>query len=243
MSDDLRAAPPALERDLVELCALVSEAIDSSTEALIQGRPHRAEAVVRGHKRVAAVANRCEQRALGLLTNTDRTAESVRRIVTALEAVADLRRMAVLAERIADIAARSSAERGVPEEVEGHVAEMGRTCATLTDLARAILSSDFPQCARGLPADYDAMDRLHQHLLTVLLDREWRHGVPSAVEAAMIGRHYDRYGEHAARVVRAAEELAGREPACGDRGGPVPEAAVGSGDAATAPSDPYPPQP
>lgn len=205
--DDSRTVPPPLERDLVDLCALVSEAIDSSTEALIQAQPRHAEAAVHGNARAAALADRCEQRALGLLTHTDRTADAVRRIITAREAAADLRRMTALAERIADIAGHSRTGGGVPAEVEGHIAEMGRTCATLTDLAREILASGSPQRARGLQTEHDAMDRLHRHLMTVLLDHEWSHGVPSAVESALIGRHYDRFGAHAARVVRAADAL------------------------------------
>ena len=35
------------------------------------------------------------------------------------------------------------------------------------------------------------MDDLHRHLFTVLMDREWTHGVTAAVDVALVGRFYE----------------------------------------------------
>ena len=46
------------------------------------------------------------------------------------------------------------------------------------------------------------MDDLHRHLFSVLMDREWRHGVASAVDITLLGRFYERFADHAVEISR-----------------------------------------
>jgi phosphate transport system protein len=46
------------------------------------------------------------------------------------------------------------------------------------------------------------MDHLHKHLFTVLMDREWDHGVASAVDITLLGRFYERFADHAVEIGR-----------------------------------------
>ena len=46
------------------------------------------------------------------------------------------------------------------------------------------------------------MDDLHRHLFTVLMDREWKHGVAAAVDVTLLGRFYERFADHAVEVGR-----------------------------------------
>lgn len=48
----------------------------------------------------------------------------------------------------------------------------------------------------------DAMDDLHRHLFTVLMDREWKHGVAAAVDVTLLSRFYERFADHAVEVAR-----------------------------------------
>lgn len=195
------------------LCARVAESVDSATEALLQAEPDRAEAVVADRADIEDAADDCEARAYALLTAAPRTAEpgaaEPRDAVTAISLAADLRAMARIAARIADAATRDHRDDGVPEEVEGHIAEMGRICATRTELARALLAAEAAGLSAGPRQDRDALDGLHRHLLAVLLDGDWRHGAPAAVELALLARDYDRFARLAARLVDGAARLAG----------------------------------
>ena len=67
----------------------------------------------------------------------------------------------------------------------------------------------------------NAMDDLHRHLFTVLMDREWKHGVAAAVDVTLLGRFYERFADHAVEVGRRIifqttglrpDEDAGRAP-------------------------------
>jgi phosphate transport system protein len=46
------------------------------------------------------------------------------------------------------------------------------------------------------------MDGLYEHLFGVLLDRERQHGVSVGVQAALLGRFYERFADHAVEIGR-----------------------------------------
>jgi phosphate transport system protein len=46
------------------------------------------------------------------------------------------------------------------------------------------------------------MDDLHKHLFTVLMDREWKHGVTAAVDVTLLSRFYERFADHAVEIAR-----------------------------------------
>lgn len=76
----------------------------------------------------------------------------------------------------------------MPEEVVGHFAEMGRIAVELGNSAKEVVLSGDPYQAAQIRHEDDAMDELHRHLFTVLMDREWKHGVATAVDITLLGR-------------------------------------------------------
>jgi phosphate transport system protein len=64
-----------------------------------------------------------------------------------------------------------------------------------------VLSRD-PEKAARIRDEDDAMDDLHRHLFSVLMDREWKHGVAAAVDVTLLGRFYERFADHAVEVAR-----------------------------------------
>jgi phosphate transport system protein len=90
--------------------------------------------------------------------------------------IANAERMGGLALHVAKIARRRHPEHALPEG-ERYFAEMGRIAVDLGNSAQeVVLSRDLEQAAR-ISRDDDAMDDLHNHLFTALMDKEWRHGV------------------------------------------------------------------
>ena len=90
----------------------------------------------------------------------------------------------------------------LPAEVEGYFAEMGRVAVELANSAREVLLTRDPGKAARIREQDDAMDELHRQLLAQLMDREWKHGVPAAVDVALLGRFYERFADHAVEVGR-----------------------------------------
>jgi phosphate uptake regulator len=71
---------------------------------------------------------------------------------------------------------------------KGYVAEMGRIAVELGNSARDVVLSGDPEKAAEIDREDDAMDDLHRHLFTVLMNREWKHAIASAVDVTLLGR-------------------------------------------------------
>ena len=59
-----------------------------------------------------------------------------------------------------------------------------------------------PERAARIQEEDDAMDDLHRHLFSVMMDREWKHGVTAAVDVTLLSRFYERFADHAVEVAR-----------------------------------------
>ena len=87
---------------------------------------------------------------------------------------------------------------------KGYVAEMGRIAVELGNSARDVVLSGDPEKAAEIDREDDAMDDLHRHLFTVLMNREWKHAIASAVDVTLLGRFYQRFADHAVAIGRRA---------------------------------------
>jgi phosphate transport system protein len=79
---------------------------------------------------------------------------------------------------------------------------MGRVAVDLGNSAKDVVLSRDPEQAAQISRDDEIIDELHQHLFTLLKEREWTHGVESAVDVALLGRFYERFADHAVEVGR-----------------------------------------
>ena len=81
-------------------------------------------------------------------------------------------------------------------------AEMGRLAVEMARKAAEVACTRNVILAAELTADDDAMDRLHRHMFTVLVDPAWPHGVAAAVDLTLLARYYERFADHAVLVAR-----------------------------------------
>jgi phosphate transport system protein len=69
------------------------------------------------------------------------------------------------------------------------------------DAATAIEYQDPLSGCRLAVAD-DEVDALLRHLFGILFAKDWSDGVEPAVNAALTGRYYERFGDHAVAIAR-----------------------------------------
>ena len=79
---------------------------------------------------------------------------------------------------------------------------MGRIAVDLGLAAKDVVLSSDPHEAAQIRHDDDAMDDLHRHIFSILMDKEWQHGVESAVDVTLLGRFYERFADHAVAIGR-----------------------------------------
>jgi phosphate transport system protein len=192
----------ALTDQLAQMCQLAGSAMEIATEALLQADLQLAEQVIGSHENIAFAGSKAEEAGFELLALQAPMGRDLRAAVSSIQIIADLERMAALAVHIAQIARRRHPQRALPEDVEGYFAEMGRIAVDLAGSAHQVIASCDLGRARYIRDADDAMDDLHRHLFTVLMDREWAHGTTAAVDTTLLSRYYERFADHAVEISR-----------------------------------------
>lgn len=184
------------------MCGSAGQAMETATQALLQADLVLAEQVITDHEVILQQARKTEEQALTVLALQAPVAGDLRAVVSALKNIADVDRMAALALHVAKITRRRHPQNVLPEEVNGYFTEMGRIAVDMgSNVKQVVLTSDIHR-AEQLADDDDDMDNLHRHLFSVLMDREWKHGVAAAVDITLLGRYYERFADHAVEVGR-----------------------------------------
>lgn len=188
--------------ELGEMCGLANEAMRRATDALLDADLDAAERVIREHDRMVAMRARTEREAFALLALQQPVAGELRAVFSAIQIIADIERMGALAVHIAKIARREHPNRTLPDNLRGCFSDMARVAIALGDSAKQVLMTRDPQQAARLREQDDAMDELYRNLFSVLLDQNWQDNIPVAVDAALLGRFYERFADHAVEVGR-----------------------------------------
>ncbi len=191
-----------LAGQLAAMCGLTELAMQRATQALLEADLPLAEQVISDDDHIDELAVACEDKAFALLALQAPVAGDLRTVVAAIHIVADIDRMGELALHVAKIARRRHPQRVLPEEVRGYFTEMGHVAVALAASAREVLLTRDPDRAALLEDEDDAMDDLHKHLFSVMMDSDWPHGVAAAVDMTLLGRFYERYADHAVEVAR-----------------------------------------
>src|ERR1700756_3715886 len=192
----------ALTAQLGEMCGMAGIAMERATQSLLQADLVLAEQVISDHEQISALSVQAEETAFVLLALQAPVAGDLRAVVSSIQIVADVDRMGALALHVAKIARRRHPQHALPEEVNGYFAEMGRVAVELGHAAQEAVVSRDPEKATRLREEDDAMDDLHKHLFTVMMDRDWKHGVAAAVDVTLLGRFYERFADHAVLLAR-----------------------------------------
>lgn len=191
-----------LAAELSRLCGLTGDTMGYATKALLEADLASGEQAITDYDKIVVLATRAEESAITLLALQQPVAGELRSVVSWIQVIADIERMAALAVHVAKIARKRHPEHVLPAEVEGYFAAMGRVAGELADSAREVLATRDPAKAGHIREQDDAMDELHNQVLGALMDSEWPHGVPTAVDVALLGRFYERFADHAVEIGR-----------------------------------------
>ena len=187
---------------LVDLSALVSDAVTRATHALLNADIKEAEEVIASDDRIDDIQHELDARIIDIIARQQPVASDLRALVTALRMSADLERMGDMTHHIAKITRLRHPNSAVPPELLSTIEEMGRVARLISDKVGGVINSRDVDTALEVEKDDDEMDRLHRKLFTTLMDESWSHGTESAIDITLIGRYYERYADHAVSVAR-----------------------------------------
>jgi phosphate transport system protein len=203
----LHAELNGLIADLARTVRLASSMINDASIALHQGDLTLAERIIAERDDIQTILDGITQRCVTVLALQAPVARDLRVVVAALHAVGHVNRMVTLARHIAIIARLGRPNAMNSGKVRSLLARMSLLVSQLGEDAAAAIEYQDPLCCDRLAVADREVDVLHRRLIGILFADDWSHGVPEAVNTALIGRYYERFADHAVAIARQVHYL------------------------------------
>jgi phosphate transport system protein len=212
MRESFRAELDSLIRDLARAARLAAQMMANASSSLNQADLALAELVLSSEGEVKVLCDDMDQRCVKLLVLQAPVATDLRVVVAAMHAVGDVERMCNLAQHIAKIARMKHPSVPIPDDVRPVFARMGMLATSLAQDAATAIEGQDPLSAQRLAQADDEVDALRRRIFQILFAENWTHGVEPAVDAALIGRYYERFADHAVAIARQVSFLVTGSP-------------------------------
>ncbi len=188
--------------ELATMSRLAGQMITNASIALHQSDLALAGVVMADSDQMHEKLDGTDRRCVTLLALQAPVAGDLRVVVGVVHAVGHLQRMGSLARHIAIVAQLKQPNPMASGKVRPLLARMSLLASQLAgDVAAAIEHRDPLSGSRLAVAD-DEVDALLRQLFGILFAADWSHGVEQAVDAALIGRYYERFCDHAVAIAR-----------------------------------------
>jgi len=198
-----------IEASVVRLFDLVGHSVVAAHDCLLSADWEAAEAIAGRDGLVDRLEDELEVLTEHQLLTQSPMLGDMRYLVTVLRVVPQLERCGDLAEHVAQRGMTGLVTRATPE-VRGLLDEMGRVCIEMwRELAQAWVERDGGAAGRLDGCD-DQLDRLHDELTATLLDADMPR--MDLIQAALVGRFYERLGDHAVHIAARLSYLVSGRP-------------------------------
>jgi phosphate transport system protein len=193
-------ADEELRPQIVQIFALVGEAMAGATHALLSGDRELAKRVVDKDIAIDQLVNSIVNTAeLQLVENESLNVADRQRLLTLLRILPEVERSGDLAEHIARRAARGLGVEMSPRS-RGLVERMGEVASTIWREATDVIIDGKLEAAGAIEEIDDELDDLHVSLTAELTSGSMT--LPVAVELALLARFYERFGDHCVNLAR-----------------------------------------
>ncbi len=209
--DEVTEGLEQIDRDIIQLFAMVGEGLAGATHSLLAGDREAARTLAEADAMIDRLYREVELVAQRRLADRATGPEELRYLVVVLRMLPELERSGDLAEHVARRAIRglgielSPRARGLVEQMGEVASDMWRRTAD----AYGDRSVD-PDAVESLD---DELDELHVTLTAEIASGSMT--LPVAIEAALVARFYERLGDHAVNLSRRIAELGGRSANAG----------------------------
>ena len=202
MRDIFDAELAQLGEDLVAMAARVERAITDAGVALLTADLALAEAVIADDLGIDSMERDLDERSILLLAQQQPVATDLRVVVSALRMSATLERMGDLARHVAQVARGRYPGQAVPAPLNATFAEMHDAAVRVARRVLTLLETRDLAIAEAIEHDDDTLDALHESTFTVLLGGDWTGTPQETVDVTLLGRYYERFGDHGVSVAK-----------------------------------------
>jgi phosphate transport system protein len=205
MRDQYQHQLDAVLNGLVDMTGAVRTALARATQALLEADANQAESVIGADLAIDRTRERIEDESFDILARQSPVAGDLRMLVATLRMVTDLERMGDLSVHVARVARRRYPATAVPLLLVPTIQAMAATADhMIAQTAETIARRDVAG-AQTLEDTDDRMDVLRRSMFEALLSDEWAQTVgrvEPAIDVALLGRYYERIGDHAVSMAR-----------------------------------------
>jgi phosphate transport system protein len=194
-----------IDSQVVQLLALVGEGLAAATDALLSGDADVARALMEREGLIDTLYRDIERLVQQQLARQSPMATDLRFLLTVLRIVPELERSHDLAEHIARRSMRGMSAELSPR-VRGLIVQMGAIGVDMWHKAADAWVERDPEVADRLDDQDDELDELLVDLTAELVSGSTP--VPVVLEMALIGRFFERLGDHAVNVAKRVRYLA-----------------------------------
>ncbi len=185
---------------LVEMTRLTASALNRATQALMDADLELAESVITADEHIDAIRRDLDNRAVDTLARQQPVATDLRILVTSMRMSSDLERMGDLARHVAKVTRLRYPESAIPASLRATFSQMAHIAEQMVIKTGSIIANQDLAGAAHLKDDDDQMDQLHREVFRILLAPDWASGTEAAVDATLLSRYYERFGDHAVSV-------------------------------------------
>ncbi|MBT0993187.1 phosphate signaling complex protein PhoU [Cellulomonas sp. DKR-3] len=207
MRDIFDAELTQLGEDLVAMSARVERAVTNAGVALLTADLPLAESVIADDLGIDAMERDLDERCVLLLAQQQPVATDLRIVVSALRMSASLERMGDLARHVAQVTRGRYPRHAVPQSLSGTFTEMHDAAVRVARRTTTLLENHDIALAESIETDDDLLDELHEDTFTALLGGSWAGTAQETVDVTLLGRYYERFGDHAVSVARRVTYL------------------------------------
>jgi phosphate transport system protein len=200
MRDAFHRELESIDREIVAMGAVVERSTEEATRALVECDRTLAQRVRDGDDEIDRMFLDIEKRSLTLLAQQAPVAGDLRLIVAILRVVNDLERVGDLAYNIAKLVQFDDICEPGPKPIRSLVAELGQAAGHLMGRAIDAWATKDETLAADLAREDDRIDELHAQLIRKLLELDDHESVGPAIRLAMVGRYFERIGDHAVNM-------------------------------------------
>ncbi len=188
-----------IDRHVIQLFALVENAVAGATHALVSADREAARVLVAADADIDALYQELEASVQSRLLDRPSNPSETQYLLAVLGMLPELERSGDLAEHVARRATRNLAAE-MPARLRGYVQRMGEVACAMWHIAADGYGGDALSTTAHLVALDDEMDDLHVTFIAELVAADTPVGV--AIELALVGRFYERLGDHAVNLAR-----------------------------------------
>jgi phosphate transport system protein len=193
--------------DLLTMAKHMSSAIEKATKALETADLTLAEEVIDADRQIDEIEQSLDEQGVSLLARQQPVATDLRIVVSAMRLSATIERMGDLARHVAYVARGRYPEVAATGRTREILHQMGEQAVKVARQVVELLDSRDLNLAERIEADDDVLDRLHRESFQVVLDDDEQLTRQQLVDAVLLGRYLERFGDHGVSVARRVSFL------------------------------------